>query len=708
MRLRMDSVLLIGFLMVVTLLSGFMLSQMGQVQTSSGDISGQMDKVVEADDLHRNLIAQSYYIEGYILHQEPDHLAEFRRYSSLIRDQLQGLHQVVRQSRKPLIDNILNLQQEYIRICENEIIPLVQRGDISVAARIARSNRAASLLEEMISLNEEMKKMRLEDTYRLANETSSQAKRSLIWGFFLAILLILIGLTGSIIMNRKMALENMIYRLILLNTRNAIIVIRRDGRIYSVNRVAENIFCFTRKDVVGQRFADVFTSRSKPGEIAFTYPIDEVVAAAEDACNMERIYVDAEGRHYTLLVDCLQLSDESGDAEGVMLIIRDITERKLIEEKLRGMAVRDSMTMLYNHYYLRQTLDHEIKMAARKGDYLAFMIMDLDDFKSYNDILGHPAGDELLIIVAGLLEKNIRGSDIVGRYGGDEFAVILPGADHSTALELGERLRMVVAEYAFLHRELMPNGKITVSAGVACFPDDATDASRLIEMADEAMYNAKRNYKNKVEVYFSAFKALQYDWPHEQDVLYNIRGLMAMVNSKDRYTYGHSEKVAHYATALAQAAGLDEKEVKEIRVAAFLHDIGKVDTPEGILNKPGPLSKEELMLVQRHSETGAGIVRQIKSLEDIVLAILYHHERYDGKGYPHSLAGEEIPLSARIIALADSFDAMTSHRPYRRAMTVAEAVEEIKREAGRQFDPRLAVIFMRLNREAACAAAGMN
>jgi len=700
MRLNMDGgvfLRLTGFLLILILLSCLMFIQIGQVQRSLDDIPQQMDKVVAVLDLNRNLIAQSYCVENYIRYREVDYIKEFRRYSGISRDQLQGLHQVVRQSRKSLIEKILNLQQEYTQICENEIFPLVRRGEINGAERIVRNNKAELILAEMLSLNEELKEMRLKDTYLIANQTSSQARRSLIWGSTLAIIIILAGLLGSIMLNKKVILNNLIYRLILLNTRNAIIVIRRDGRIYSVNRVAENIFGFRQKDLMGRRFAEVFTNRSSPGEIAFTFPVEEVLATAEDICNMEMLYVDAVGWHFTLLVDCLQLSDESGVAEGVMLIIRDITDRKLLEEKLRGMAVRDSMTMLYNHYHLKQALDLEIKIAEMQGSNLA-----------YNDTLGHPAGDEALIKIARLLEKNIRGSDIAGRYGGDEFAVILPGADHSTALAVGERLRSAMAECDFHHREIMPSGKITVSIGVAFFPDDAKDAVRLIEMADEAMYNAKRNAKNKVEVYFSAFKALQRDWPNEQDMLYNIRGLLAMVNSKDRYTYGHSEKVAHYATALARAAGLSEKEVKEIRVAAFLHDIGKVDIPEGILNKPGPLNKEELLLVQRHSETGAGIVGQIKSLEDIVLAIIYHHERYDGKGYPHRLAGEAIPLSARIISLADSFDAMTSNRPYRRAMSPEEACEEIKKGSGHQFDPHLAMLFTRLNREAALAASEMN
>jgi|GEM_PF-1035844 len=695
-----NKALIAGLVLIFTLLAGFVLFQVAQVAVKLNQIPVTVDKVAAAGRLHDYVLRQSYAIKGYMLYREPAYLEEFHRYAGLSRQEMEQLRQVVRPARKPLVEEILARQQKYAELCEKEIIPLVEQGDTAGAARVARQSGAVTLIEEMLERADELQGMRLADALAITSQAAGLARQALWWGVGGGLLALFAGIALGFLVNRRLVMENLIYRLILLNTRNAVIVVRRDGRIHLVNRVAEQIFGCKREAVLGLPFEAVFTGRQQPGEVAFSYPVAAVLAAGEDACNIEKSYVTADGWRYTLLTDCLQLRDEKGRLHGVMLIIRDITERKLVEEKLQELAilqrlaVRDSLTMLYNHSYLKQVLDREVARAGEQGGRVAFLMMDVDNFKDYNDRFGHPAGDELLKKLARLLEKNVRQADIVGRYGGDEFAVILPGADQAVAVEVGERLRRAIAEYPFPYLEAMPGGRITVSAGVACFPGDAAGAAELIRQADEAMYNAKRNAKNRVEVWFSAFKELESDWPGERDLLYSIGGLLAMVNNKDRYTYGHSEKVAHYATALAQAAGLAPEEVKKIKVAAFLHDLGKVDVPEEILNKPGPLSAAEKELCRRHPVTGAGIVRQIKSLEEIVPLIRHHHERYDGQGYPDGLAGGAIPLGARIIALADSFDAMTTNRPYRRARTRQEAIEVIQKEAGRQFDPQLAWLFV--------------
>ncbi|AEG16988.1 diguanylate cyclase and metal dependent phosphohydrolase [Desulfofundulus kuznetsovii DSM 6115] len=683
-----------GLMLIAILLAAYVLLRVTQAAVGLDQVSVVVNKVITVAQLHDHVLRQSYAIRGYMLYRHPAYREEFRHYARLSQQEMEQLRQVVRPARKALVEEILVRQQKYVALCEKEIIPLVEQGNIEDAARAARQSGAVILIEEMLDQVDKLQEMRLMDLNESLHEAIFSIRQALWWGFGGGLLILFTAAIFGFLVNRRLILENLVYRLILLNTRNAIIVVHRDGRIYLINRAAEEIFGLNGRAVAGMPFEAVFTGRQRPGEVAFSYPVAAALTAGEDICNVEQSYITTNGWHYALLTDCLQLRDKRGRVHGVVLITRDITERKVVEEKLRGLAVRDSLTMLYNHSYFKQVLDREVARASEQGGKLAYLMMDVDNFKSYNDQFGHPAGDELLRQLARLLEKNVRQVDIVGRYGGDEFAVILPGADQAVAVEVGERLRRAIADYPFPYRELMPGGRITVSVGVSCFPGDASSAAELIRQADEAMYNAKRNAKNRVEVWFSAFKELELDWPGERDVLYSIGGLLAMVNNKDRYTYGHSEKVAHYATALARATGLAPEEVKKIKVAAFLHDLGKVDIPEEILNKPGPLSEAEKELCQCHPVIGAEIVQQIKSLEEMVPLIRHHHERYDGKGYPDGLAGEAIPLGARIIAIADSFDAMTTNRPYRRAKTHREALEEIRKEAGRQFDPHLAELFV--------------
>ncbi|MGQ9756266.1 MAG: HD-GYP domain-containing protein [Desulfotomaculales bacterium] len=210
------------------------------------------------------------------------------------------------------------------------------------------------------------------------------------------------------------------------------------------------------------------------------------------------------------------------------------------------------------------------------------------------------------------------------------------------------------------------------------------------------MYAAKQQAKNRVEVASSLLRELEAEWPAEHPLLHNVVALLRTVHAKDRYTYTHSERVARYAAKLARAAGMRDGEIKKLKLAAFLHDVGKIEIPTKVLNKPEPLTREEWEVIRRHPVVGAEIVGQIKVLEEIAPLILHHHERYDGSGYPAGLAGEAIPLGARIIALADAYDAMTSHRPYRPAKTHETALHEVRQGAGRQFDPSLVKLFVRV------------
>jgi len=365
--------------------------------------------------------------------------------------------------------------------------------------------------------------------------------------------------------------------------------------------------------------------------------------------------------------------------------------------ELQIMAITDGLTKLYNHRYFQDCLEKAVTLAAEENKSVTLMILDIDHFKYYNDLFGHQTGDKLLEELAQLLIRELGPNDMVARYGGEEFTVILYDSDNAKGLAAGERIRAAVEAFPFTGRNQQPEGKVTVSIGIASFPENAKNKEELIRLADEALYKAKCCSRNKVELYFSVLDDLKKDLDQsEVELINSIKMLVRIINAKDKYTYGHSERVGRYVVSMAAEMGLPEEEIKIIRMGAFLHDVGKIEVSRGILMKKGPLSVEEYEIIKKHPAWGAGIIKAVEPLQPILPLIKYHHERFDGRGYPLGLKGRQIPLHARIMAVADSFDAMTSNRPYGRRKTFAEAIEEVRRCSGTQFDPEVVEVFLNL------------
>jgi diguanylate cyclase (GGDEF)-like protein len=370
------------------------------------------------------------------------------------------------------------------------------------------------------------------------------------------------------------------------------------------------------------------------------------------------------------------------------------------QENLLQRANTDGLTGLCNHRYFHERLGQELKRALRYGHPLSLIMIDLDGFKAINDNLGHPAGDTILRNFAKLLQIEIREIDIAARYGGDEFAVILPETGIDEAKAIGERIREAVDQHPHMTDEPLPgekeddarDWKITLSVGVAECPAHARQRDALVSAADIAMYHAKHVSQNTVCTYDKVPGAggtmdpcRIYTFLQSASVS-TIAALAAAVDAKDHYAHGHSESVARYSVGIAAELGLSEEEKFNIRIAAMLHDVGKIGMPDNVLNNPGELDPHERDIIRSHPSVGERIVKQVPQLQRILPGILYHHERYDGTGYPCGLIGEKIPLIARIICVADAFDAMTSSRPYRNAMTVGQALAELQACKGTQFD----------------------
>ena len=359
------------------------------------------------------------------------------------------------------------------------------------------------------------------------------------------------------------------------------------------------------------------------------------------------------------------------------------------EEKART----DSLTGLLNRRALDEFIDSEIARASRYGGVFALIILDLDSFKVFNDNYGHVPGDKLLRKISGIIMNSIRGSDKAFRYGGDEFAILLPETNVEYAQGVAERVRKQITTEA---GSPVP---ITASLGTASWPTNGTRANELIATADAALYQAKRSGGNQSRCALeitASIGVLPSDNNDGQEniALSTIFSLAATVDAMDNYTLSHSKKVKELAVILAEALNLEPLEIDRLETCALLHDIGKISVTNDILNKRGELTEDERKLMNTHPVVGANIASHVRQLKACIPGILYHHERYDGSGYPEGLKGEEIPLDARILAIADAFAAMTTERPYRGAMSFDEALKEIRQGAGFQFAPDLVDAFL--------------
>ncbi|MEN8613718.1 diguanylate cyclase [Dehalogenimonas sp. THU2] len=385
----------------------------------------------------------------------------------------------------------------------------------------------------------------------------------------------------------------------------------------------------------------------------------------------------------------LELIDRIASQAGVII------ENAQLYVQATTRANTDELTGLYNHRHFHERIEQEIGRGSRFGITFSLIILDLDLFKVYNDIYGHLAGDQLLRKVGQLLQSSVRNIDLPFRYGGEEFAILLPETRTDDAYRVAERLRKTIeAKSSF--RE-MP---VTASLGVSTWPGDGLMKEEIIHRADTALYRAKRSGRNRTcipsDTAGAEMPSLNSEPEPQPQALSIIYALAATVDAKDHYTYGHSRKVSEYAVLIADALKLPEETVHFIRAAGLLHDIGKIGVPDSILTKPSALEPKEWEPIRTHPELGVEILKHVVDLSKCLPAILHHHEHWDGSGYPKQLKGEAIPLEARILSIADAYDAITSPRPYRTQLSLDDALKELNRCAGTQFDPKLVAIFCKL------------
>ncbi|MDI6857928.1 MAG: GAF domain-containing protein [Dehalococcoidia bacterium] len=368
-----------------------------------------------------------------------------------------------------------------------------------------------------------------------------------------------------------------------------------------------------------------------------------------------------------------------------------IIENARLHEQLQEQAITDALTGLYNHRHIHERVEEEFERASRNNRPFAVLMMDLDNFKFFNDAHGHQTGDEALRFAGTQIKNSLRAADIVGRYGGDEFLAILPETNRAEAEQAAERIISSLAANPFPVPNSVERVPMDVSIGIACYPVDATNSHDLVALADAAMYEAKRvGGARALPAYAYTTEPVS---PHSAGFEL-LRNLLSALAYKDPYTKRHCEDNVRYTERLAEYLSLEPSERDSLRKAALLHDVGKIAVPDSTLLKPGPLNAEEWQVMRQHVEFGETIVKGISQIADAIEPVATHHERYDGTGYPRGLKGEEIPLLGRILAVVDAYSAMTLDRPYRRALDHEQALAELKKGAGTQFDPHIVEAFL--------------
>lgn len=440
-----------------------------------------------------------------------------------------------------------------------------------------------------------------------------------------------------------------------------IVMLQNEGKIIRANKGFETLFGFHPDEVYGRYLNELIV----PDHLIKEYnqgllSKGKIYESETIGKRKDGTLIDVAILSYPIIID--------GKQAGAYVIYRDISERKQAEEKLKYLSLHDSLTGLNNRAYF------EYQMNTNEVRPMGLLMCDIDGLKMVNDALGHADGDSQLKAAADILKSCLRKGDIVSRIGGDEFGILLPQCNQMTIEKVCQRINDALKEY---NQRNNPAFSLSMSIGAAIAIDKSKNINDLLKEADNNMYREKL-HRSK-----SARSSI-------------VQTLMKALEARDYITEGHADRIHDLVVSLGSAIGLPEHILTDLRLLAKFHDIGKVGVPDSILFKPGPLTLEETKEMQRHSEIGHRIALSAPDLAPIADWILKHHEWWNGNGYPLGLNGEEIPLACRILAIIDAYDAMTSDRPYRKAMAKMDAQTEIKRCAGTQFDPELADIFLKI------------
>lgn len=470
-------------------------------------------------------------------------------------------------------------------------------------------------------------------------------------------------------LEKQMFDEKERFKTTLVSVGDGVISTDKHGNIELLNKVAEQLTGWAQADAFGRKMEDVFNiidefTREK---VKNPVPVQTIFDSGKpfEFAN-DRILISKEGIERPIKESAAPIMDVDGNINGVVLVFRDFTEEKEKQIRIEHLSYHDQLTGLYN----RRFYEEELKRLDTQRNLPVSVIMgDVNGLKLVNDAFGHDKGDELLKKAAEAIRSACRAEDIVARWGGDEFVILLPKTGAKEAEEIVNRIKEYYSD------QYVNAIRVSIAFGWDTKNISEESILKVFKNAEDYMYKHKiienQGMKNSI-----------------------ISTIIHTLHEKNPREEKHSQRVSDLCQLIGKTIGLSETEVSRLKAVGLLHDIGKIAIEDVILNKLGKLTDLEKNQIERHPDIGFRILNSAHDMLDIADGILAHHERWDGRGYPKGLIGEEIPRMARVIALADSYDAMTSERPYRKALSKKEVLEEIQENAGTQFDPDIARLFI--------------
>lgn len=460
-------------------------------------------------------------------------------------------------------------------------------------------------------------------------------------------------------------LERSLFETTLHSLGDGIISTDRNGNVQILNTMAENLTGWKRADAYGMPFDTVFNIINEFNREKCPCPIKKTLENSKiNRLDDNTVLISKNGDEIPIEDSAAPILDSKGNLTGAVLVFRDCTDKKQAQAEISYLSYHDQLTGLYNRYFFEKALK---RLDAKRYWPLSLAMLDVNGLKLTNDAFGHQTGDKLLQIVAETIKNICREDDIISRIGGDEFVLLLPKTSYVETEAIIKRI------YRGLEQTSLNDIVISVSVGWET-KDSNEDIMEVFARAEESMYRKKliesQSMRNKT-----------------------IQVILKTLNETNPRERIHSENVSKISRIIGEALNLNQEFLHEIEMAGLLHDIGKIAIDNNVLNKPGELTDAEYEMVKRHPETGYHILKSADLYTSISDYVLAHHERWDGTGYPRGLKGKEIPLAARIITIADAYEAMTARRTYRETINKDAAFSELRRCAGTQFDPDIVRVF---------------